>query len=406
MKKKIYILGIAISIVTFHFTNVQSQTLYVPSGTSGIGTSTSGNIGIGAGLTAPGNKLTVTEASGVTSTIPALGINGGTLGVFANGAKYGLIGGTLGSGSSFLQVQRIDGAATAYDLLLQPTAGKVGIGITNPNAQLHLASDVDHSFRMTRSNGMYGFRIYRNATEGNIYFQNTDNNNNFGTRIKLAEGGAYWQNILINPDGGNVGIGTTTPNNKLHIYTSSGPIAMTLQTGTSYSYVASDGNNIILASDQGSTGFKLLVNRNAPDNSMIINSLGNVGIGTTHPAYLLDVFGTIHAHEVKVDLLGQADFVFKPDYQLRSLAEVEQYIKANSHLPEIPSAAEVAQNGLSLGDMQNKLLQKVEELTLYTIEQDKQIQVQNKKLEDQDKKNADLQQKIEKLEGMINQKLK
>jgi hypothetical protein len=382
-----------------------------------------GKVGIGTIL--PGNTLSVTEAAGVTCTLPALGANGGTLGVFSNGASYGLIGGSLGSGNSFLQVQRVDGTATAYDLLLQPTAGKVGIG-------------------------------------------------------------------------------TTTPNNKLHLYTSSGPIGMTLQTGTSYSYVVNDGNNIILASDQGTTGFKLLVNRNAPDNSMAINSIGNVGIGTTspqsklhvtgnqsinwqetddakgtalvtigdrggngslfintpthtpyypaglgidgsydsnswtstinikafgvkymswhsvlafhtsngasineamridpnsnvgigttHPAYKLDVFGTIRAKEVKVDLNGVADFVFKPDYQLRPLSEVEKYIKANSHLPEIPSAAEVAQNGLSLGDMQNKLLQKVEELTLYSIEQEK--------------KNAELQREINELKELVNQKLK
>ena len=90
---------------------------------------------------------------------------------------------------------------------------------------------------------------------------------------------------------------------------------------------------------------------------------------------LLIVDGTIHAKEVLVDLNAPlADFVFHPSYSLMPLHEVEQYVKTNSHLPEIPSAAEVSKNGMSIGEMQNKLLQKIEELTLYVIEQDKKIE--------------------------------
>ncbi len=112
---------------------------------------------------------------------------------------------------------------------------------------------------------------------------------------------------------------------------------------------------------------------------------GNVGIGTTDPKNLLDVNGTIHAREVKVDLTGWSDFVFHPSYQLKPLTEVEKFIKANGHLHDIPSAAEVEQNGVNVGEMQKKLLQKVEELTLYVIElkkeneqlkEDKSIQLQ------------------------------
>ena len=125
---------------------------------------------------------------------------------------------------------------------------------------------------------------------------------------------------------------------------------------------------------------------------------GNIGIGTTNPDEKLTVNGVIHAKEVKVDLSGSlADFVFKPDYKLMSLPQVEQFVKANNHLPQMPSANEVAKNGLSMGEMQNKLLQKVEELTLYAIQQD-----QSKK-ELESKYNA-LLEKVEMLTKQIKKK--
>jgi len=102
---------------------------------------------------------------------------------------------------------------------------------------------------------------------------------------------------------------------------------------------------------------------------------GNVGIGTTTPDEKLTVNGTVHAKEVRLDLTGSlADYVFAKDYHLMPLHKVEQYVQTNSHLPDIPSAVEVKQQGLSIGEMQNKLLQKIEELTLYAIEQQKEIQ--------------------------------
>lgn len=106
----------------------------------------------------------------------------------------------------------------------------------------------------------------------------------------------------------------------------------------------------------------------------ILNNNGFVGIGTNTPDHLLTVKGTIHAKEVLVDYTGPlADYVFEPDYHLKSLQEVETYIQKNKHLPEIPSAKDVKENGLSVAEMQNKLLQKIEELTLYVIKQQKEI---------------------------------
>jgi hypothetical protein len=107
-----------------------------------------------------------------------------------------------------------------------------------------------------------------------------------------------------------------------------------------------------------------------------ISKDGNVLIGTTLPDptnALLTVNGTIHAKEINVTVDIPADYVFHPSYNLMPLNQVEQFVKINSHLPEIPSAAEVEKNGLNIGEMQNKLLQKIEELTLYLIRQQKEI---------------------------------
>jgi hypothetical protein len=99
---------------------------------------------------------------------------------------------------------------------------------------------------------------------------------------------------------------------------------------------------------------------------MRIDNVGNVGIGTTTPQHLLHVAGTIGAKEIIVSSTG-ADYVFQPNYRLRPLSEVRAYIQANHHLPDIPSASEVQQKGLSVGDVQTKLLAKIEELTLHMI---------------------------------------
>ncbi|MBP1617275.1 MAG: hypothetical protein H6Q14_1102 [Bacteroidetes bacterium] len=109
-------------------------------------------------------------------------------------------------------------------------------------------------------------------------------------------------------------------------------------------------------------------------NLMTMLGAGNVGIGTSNPQYKLDVKGQIRATEVLVQSVDQfADFVFDKGYRLPSLHEVNTFIQDNGHLPGIPSAQEVKENGMSLVEMQVKLLQKVEELTLYSIKQQEEI---------------------------------
>ncbi|WP_291119223.1 hypothetical protein [Empedobacter sp. UBA7248] len=98
-----------------------------------------------------------------------------------------------------------------------------------------------------------------------------------------------------------------------------------------------------------------------------------IGIGVKDPKNMLDVNGTVHAKEVKVDMDGWADYVFKEKYDLLTLQEVEKHIQEKGHLPNIPSEKEVLENGISVGETQKLLLQKIEELTLYIIEQDKRI---------------------------------
>ena len=103
---------------------------------------------------------------------------------------------------------------------------------------------------------------------------------------------------------------------------------------------------------------------------------GQVGIGTASPDEALTVKGKIHTQEVRVDLLGAVapDYVFYKDYDLRTLKEVQQFIDEHGHLPNIPSAAEMERNGVSLKEMNLKLLEKIEELTLYILEQEKEIE--------------------------------
>ncbi|MGJ8734074.1 MAG: hypothetical protein ACSHW4_13040 [Cellulophaga sp.] len=101
---------------------------------------------------------------------------------------------------------------------------------------------------------------------------------------------------------------------------------------------------------------------------------GSLGIGTVDPGnWKLAVNGKIRAKEIKVET-GWSDFVFYDDYKLPSLQEVETHIKEKGHLKNIPSAKEVAENGILLGEMDSKLLQKIEELTLYTIQQQKELE--------------------------------
>ena len=137
-------------------------------------------------------------------------------------------------------------------------------------------------------------------------------------------------------------------------------------------------------------------------NNLVLTSNGSVGIGTeTMGTHLLAVEGTIGAREIKVEANGWSDFVFEDEYELPTLKEVEAHITEKGHLKDIPSAKDVGENGFYLGEMDAKLLQKIEELTLYTLQQEKKIerlQKENKEFQLLNEKFLMLQKRVEQLE--------
>ncbi|SNR87867.1 hypothetical protein [Flavobacterium sp. ov086] len=195
---------------------------------------------------------------------------------------------------------------------------------------------------------------------------------------------------------GNIGIGQDNPIAKLEVI---GDISsnwinqrigfdtkdnFTNATGTIANYGMSLTNNTAkqpIVSHSGYFGMEFLT---LGKSRVKIDVDGNVGIGSTNPDEKLTVKGKIHAEEVIVDLAIPADYVFekyytgksslKSDYVMLTLAEIEQFAKENNHLPNVPSAQEIKDKGLQLGEMSNILLQKIEELTLYIIEQNKKIE--------------------------------
>ena len=261
-------------------------------------------------------------------------------------------------------------------------SGNVGIGTNSPQSKLDVNGDI-------RLNGKIG--EFLNDTF--LYDSNNmgqyslgwfaDNWNAAGhtlwmsgySGIKFFTLGSPRLNIDIY---GKVGIGTTTPNAGLEIYKgSSNDYALMLNSsgaGWGSGIVFRNTYNNIITHYGIYNGSDKKLHFSHPFNGDAIVIDGDkVGIGQSAPNYKLDVNGTIHAKEILVDLTGWSDFVFDKEYILPSLEEVHNYIQNNRHLPNIPSEKEVKEKGVNVTEIQAKLLLKIEELTLYVIEQDKRI---------------------------------
>ena len=176
------------------------------------------------------------------------------------------------------------------------------------------------------------------------------------------------KNFLINTTG-NVGIGTTNPVSKLTILTPNNTNGFTHMSDQGIVLATGVGGVSATIGTSSNHTFRLIANSQAVIN---ITPVGNVGIGTTNPTYKLSVLGNVRCTEAVVET-GWADFVFDEEYRLPSLEEVEKFIQDNNHLPNIPPAHDIQKNGLRLGEIQTKMMAKIEELTLYLIQQQKEL---------------------------------
>ena len=254
---------------------------------------------------------------------------------------------------------------TSGSNIYNTNAGNVGIGITTPGIALHVSGHVAATGYNTSATLVSFVQLW---SDNAIIWKNgsTSNGLRFGCANDLGAGS--WSEKIRMTDAGSLGIGTASPRTRLDVW------------GGNLSVTGADVNGTLVGGAQAGIAY---MGCNALTNGISINPSGNVGIGTTSTGTMkLAVEGNIGARKVVVTASNPfPDYVFSPHYQLAPLDSLAQYIRLHRHLPEIPSADSVAKNGLDLGGNQEALLKKIEELTLYIIEQDLRAQRQDRELE-------------------------
>jgi hypothetical protein len=284
-------------------------------------------------------------------------------------------------------------------LYVNPTSGEVAIGKTNANDKL----DVNGTVRMT------GFRLTTGVHNGYVL---TSNSSGVGTwqppRWKEGPG----DDIYYIGDGTglcNVGIGISSPQTLLHVagyhvqdiglmeLRGANEAYMTLRSwsGSDAGFYFYDNQTKKWVVDYKNDGSRFrFYSSTINEEVMTLSNQGYVGIGTTDPQSKLAVNGTITTKEIEVQVGGWPDFIFEDNYKLMPLNKLEEYIKKEKSLPGIPINKEAIEEGIKLGEMQAKLLEKVEELTLYVIEQDKELTELKKEVGDLRKENKELRNKM------------
>ncbi|PXY02516.1 hypothetical protein DF185_00025 [Marinifilum breve] len=293
--------------------------------------------------------------------------------------------------------------------------GRVGIGTTNITEKLNMYIDGTsqvatlYGNKNTGLGTSNGFLVGIEAAGNGIVWNRENNFIRFGTNAQ--------ERMRITSDG-KLGLGTASPVDKLTVVDGNPVLSLRGAAVNQFEggrirfceYSNSQAQGAFIHYDASKNIFNLGVHDIGGENEIvndnnaisIIRSTGNVGIGTQSPGSdRLAVNGTIRAKEIKVESSNWADFVFEDDYQLRNIEDLEQFISQNGHLPDIPNEKEVEKNGISLGEMNAKLLQKIEELTLYTIRLNKENQElkksqeeSNDRIQGQEKKMRNQEQKL------------
>jgi len=253
-----------------------------------------------------------------------------------------------------------------------PISGNVGIGTLSPDQKLTIKGGIGFDWNSSDK------KLY-SPSDGVLEWMTHDLAGEKGFAVSHQGTKRVFLNINGNSylNGGNVGIGTTNPAARLQVAGGDASIA-----GVNYSYTGAQAR-LWLGDNAGAGGvniaaeydYGLKISLAGVSNAFNIKQFsGNVGIGTTNPgSYKLAVEGTIGARKLKVTQNSWADMVFKRGYKLMPLSTLSNYIIENGHLPEVPTEKQVKGKDIDVAETQTLLLRKIEELTLYIIEQDKKI---------------------------------